>query len=167
MPKGRGEATASIGLYYNNKMWETRPEVMSTGYYSATQNPIPRVYTRTKLARSQEGGWRYGLQYSLQLLDRGPLSLGWLGVSEIELPTQAGSQKYLFSYNNTGSGLWGQLTAATLPTGARADYQYRIDGYGTTPPVNSGTSDTGYSRVLNDAPKQNLPPSETPPEAWP
>ena len=83
-----------------------------------------------------------------------PLSVGWLGVSEIELPTQAGSQKYLFSYNGAGSGLWGQLTSATLPTGARADYQYRIDGYGTTPPILSGNSDTGYSRVLNDAPKQ-------------
>jgi RHS repeat-associated protein len=397
LPKGRGEAVGQIGLYYNSKTWDVRPEVMSTGYYNATYNPIPRTYTRQRLVLSPEGRWRYGLKYELQLHDRMdyyvnaqsapswalpgcgntgdngafrwklklampdgsvrefrpggfteglqvyttnygvegwyrvrpdgwetacvggahqnmlgggwgtagpmtyyavdgsflrlviehdgddnngqninnslwrnnrwtlhfpdgsrvvnesngeqfihdrnghwvkivntvdvnnvqtvtlsdpfsrsvsltygdyyggtpdlirmrgfgneeavykvrwtgvtisqnystepnpliasgtthvpqpyengiiPMSGGWLAVGEIELPTQAGSQKYLFTYDNTS---WGQLASATLPTGARADYQYRLYGYSTTPPVYGGTTDTGYRRVTWDAPKQ-------------
>ncbi len=52
-------------------------------------------------------------------------------VSQITLPTQAGGLSYNFSYNagtaNPSYG-WGEVSSVTLPTGAKASYQYLRDG---------------------------------------
>jgi RHS repeat-associated protein len=75
LPPGRGGAAlGQIGLYYNSKLWETRPEMMPTGYPNTSppwflESAIPRIYTRNRLIKSPEGGWRYGLKYELQLFD--------------------------------------------------------------------------------------------------
>lgn len=57
------------------------------------------------------------------------------GVSEILLPSQLGTNlKYSFAYNGwpasghtTPSVGWGELSSVTMPSGARADYQYEMD----------------------------------------
>ncbi|MFL6207266.1 MAG: RHS repeat-associated core domain-containing protein [Pyrinomonadaceae bacterium] len=52
-------------------------------------------------------------------------------VDQIILPQQAGSLAYTFDYNaNTASPSygWGEVSALTLPSGARANYTYRFDG---------------------------------------
>jgi RHS repeat-associated protein len=52
-------------------------------------------------------------------------------VSQIKLPAQAGGLSYNFAYNagtaNPSHG-WGEVSSVTLPTGARASYQYLRDG---------------------------------------
>ncbi|HYG81589.1 MAG TPA: hypothetical protein VD861_14435 [Pyrinomonadaceae bacterium] len=67
-------------------------------------------------------------------------------IDRIILPTQAGSLAYVFEYNggatndypNGGSVNpsvgWGELTAVTLPSGARADYEYKMDNVHSTDP---------------------------------
>ena len=72
LPNSHNEVTGSIGLFYNSKLIEVRPEIVSTkGTVSVWQDPnAPRVYTRQKLAQSEDGGWRYGFQYELRLRDR-------------------------------------------------------------------------------------------------
>jgi RHS repeat-associated protein len=58
-------------------------------------------------------------------------------VSEIDLPTESGGLKYLFGYNAAGyvgapcctpSYGWGELNSVTTPTGAQAQYQFKLDG---------------------------------------
>ena len=71
LPAGRsGNSMGKIGLFYNSKLWDLRPEVMWTGYTGSPNLPIPQTYTRQRLVQSPEGGWRYGLKYELQLFDR-------------------------------------------------------------------------------------------------
>lgn len=55
-------------------------------------------------------------------------------VKEIVLPSQLGNLKYTFAYNGhstKGAGTtsvgWGELNSITLPSGAKADYQYFMD----------------------------------------
>jgi RHS repeat-associated protein len=59
------------------------------------------------------------LTYTLSMIER------------ITLPTQAGGLSYSFDYNantvNPSYG-WGELSSITLPSGARAEYDYRLDG---------------------------------------
>src|ERR1044072_6475487 len=53
---------------------------------------------------------------------------GVAGVSEIDMPAQAGGLSYSFGYNVDGpSGGWGEVSSMTLPSGARANYKYFYD----------------------------------------
>ena len=71
LPAGRGGLSASLGLVYNSKVWDTlhssttAPECMP----QMPCEPEPPRSIET-LSRSDEGGWRYGFQYKLQLLER-------------------------------------------------------------------------------------------------
>jgi RHS repeat-associated protein len=61
LPGGRGGARASVGLFYNSKPYETlswEDERYEGGAWS------------TMLRASDSGGWRYGFQYDVQLIDR-------------------------------------------------------------------------------------------------
>ncbi|MCA1568252.1 MAG: hypothetical protein LC803_21930 [Acidobacteria bacterium] len=52
-------------------------------------------------------------------------------VQGIDLPWQAGALSYAFTYNANGSSPtfgWGELSSVTLPSGAKATYQYLYDG---------------------------------------
>jgi len=58
-------------------------------------------------------------------------------VSRIELPAATGGLQYVFGYNAVDSGStpccppsygWGELSSVTLPSGAQAQYQYKLDG---------------------------------------
>ena len=58
-------------------------------------------------------------------------------VSRIDLPAATGGLQYTFGYNAADSGStpcctpsygWGELSSVTLPSGAQAQYQYRLDG---------------------------------------
>jgi RHS repeat-associated protein len=58
-------------------------------------------------------------------------------VDRITLPAQAGNLSYTFEYNapdiedwnrNIPSQGWGEISSIILPTGARANYQYQLDG---------------------------------------
>lgn len=54
----------------------------------------------------------------------------WRSVSQITLPSQAGSLTYIFGYNANGSNPtvgWGELSSITLPSGAKATYTYAND----------------------------------------
>ena len=54
----------------------------------------------------------------------------WRSVSQITLPSQAGSLSYVFGYNANGSYPtvgWGELSSITLPSGAKATYTYAND----------------------------------------
>lgn len=93
-------------------------------------------------------------------------------ISEIVLPSQAGELKYTFDYNApdvTGGGFaptygWGQVSAITLPSGAKATYQYSLDGvsgdlYWDAVLRNSPTRKDLTYRLENDNPSNvsNLP----------
>lgn len=62
LPRGRGENEgASINLIYNSKLYDTRAEE------AVDQDGEP--FTRYRLYPGGPGGWRYGLQYQLELFD--------------------------------------------------------------------------------------------------
>ena len=71
LPSGRGGLSAGLSLIYNSKVWdifhstEPPPECPPGG--SCDPEPPRPIET---LGRSQEGGWRYGFQYELQLFQR-------------------------------------------------------------------------------------------------
>lgn len=64
------------------------------------------------------------------------LSAGFPVIDQITTPTQSGSLTYTFDYNAPATAPqgenftygWGELSSVTLPTGARADYDYGLDG---------------------------------------
>jgi RHS repeat-associated protein len=72
-------------------------------------------------------------------------------VSEVILPPQAGGLKYTFGYNAadlvngplTPSHGWGELSSVTLPSGAKVNYQYGLDGL---------NGDVSWDTVLRNAP---------------
>lgn len=71
LPAGRGGLSAALNLIYNSKVWdvyystELAPECLP----GAMCEPEPPRQIET-LGPSQEGGWRYGYQYKLQLFQR-------------------------------------------------------------------------------------------------
>jgi RHS repeat-associated protein len=69
-------------------------------------------------------------------------------VDKITLPAQSGNLSYTFEYNapdiedwdrHIPSQGWGEITSIILPTGARANYQYQLDGSNSTPYPSSET----------------------------
>ncbi|HEY0377477.1 MAG TPA: RHS repeat-associated core domain-containing protein [Pyrinomonadaceae bacterium] len=72
------------------------------------------------------------------------MNAGLIVLDQIILPTQAGSLAYVFEYNGSAtsdapnggalnpSAGWGELSAVTLPSGARSDYQYERDNIHTS-----------------------------------
>ncbi|MGH9871910.1 MAG: RHS repeat domain-containing protein [Pyrinomonadaceae bacterium] len=87
----------------------------------------------TRVTKTYRAGNHF--QYDVNWVDRG-VSV----ISEIILPTELGANlKYVFGYNGwptSGLGLvsvgWGELSSITLPSGARADYQYFRDNQSGT-----------------------------------
>src|SRR6266478_3729266 len=61
LPPGRGGLSGKIGLFYNTKLWEA----YSTTVPDQDGNPATVEYLR----QSPDGGWNYGLNYSLTLLN--------------------------------------------------------------------------------------------------
>ncbi|HEX8459226.1 MAG TPA: NPCBM/NEW2 domain-containing protein [Pyrinomonadaceae bacterium] len=85
-------------------------------------------------------------------------------VSQITLPSQAGSLSYNFGYNaNTASPSygWGELSSITLPSGAKASYIYRLDGinsvYSKNAVANNPTSKSLVYRPEYDLASNALP----------
>lgn len=63
LPAGRGGSlSASVGLFYNSKNWDSR--------ISIWKDIFDNTYTDHLLRDSPEGGWRYGFEYKPQLTDR-------------------------------------------------------------------------------------------------
>jgi RHS repeat-associated protein len=62
LPPERGGMSASINLLYNSKLWDTHVE-----YVPDLSNQIsPQNF----LGESEDGGWRYGINYQIRLLNR-------------------------------------------------------------------------------------------------
>ena len=59
LPAGRGGSSAGIGLYYNSKLYEA--------YSTSGEDNQGNNIVLQQLRPSPEGGWRYGLRYSLTL----------------------------------------------------------------------------------------------------
>ncbi|MFM8440715.1 MAG: RHS repeat domain-containing protein [Acidobacteriota bacterium] len=83
-----------------------------------------------------------------------PLSANAMVVSEIRMPTQLGPLAYRFEYsaeNSPSPSGWGELSAMTLPSGARLEYRYQLD---LTTPINSAeivsNSITSRTSVINE-----------------
>lgn len=72
-------------------------------------------------------------------------------VDEVVLPSQVGNLKYTFGYNAEVSPAigWGELSSITLPSGAKADYQFVRDNFQSPNPMLSTTQ-----RILRNAIKQ-------------
>ncbi|MCM3873838.1 MAG: hypothetical protein ND895_24380, partial [Pyrinomonadaceae bacterium] len=71
----------------------------------------------------------------------------WRSVSQINLPSQAGSLSYSFGYNANGSNPtvgWGEISSITLPSGAKATYTYLQDNQNSHP----------YYEILQNRPTQ-------------
>jgi RHS repeat-associated protein len=63
LPAGRGGSlSASIGLFYNSKNWDSQISIWRDTFFN--------TYTDHLLRDSPEGGWRYGFEYKPQLEDR-------------------------------------------------------------------------------------------------
>jgi RHS repeat-associated protein len=63
LPAGRGGSlSASIGLFYNSKIWDSQTLIW--------KDTFNNTYTDHLLRNSPEGGWRYGFEYKPQLFDR-------------------------------------------------------------------------------------------------
>ena len=58
LPPGRGSAGGGINLSYNSKLWNSFDQTIDNGH---------NYYDSSRLITSDEGGWRYGYQYSLKL----------------------------------------------------------------------------------------------------
>jgi RHS repeat-associated protein len=65
---GRGGLTGQLNLHYDSKLYDSQ-----TQYYQDWDHLVmgePQVVTRNMLVTSDQGGWRYGTGYGLQLIDR-------------------------------------------------------------------------------------------------
>ncbi|HEX6047306.1 MAG TPA: hypothetical protein VFZ22_22645, partial [Pyrinomonadaceae bacterium] len=76
LPAGRNGLAAGINLYYNSKLYDSE-----TAYFSVDNQSCQIVgtepgilvcpyYQKSLLKESVDGGWRFGMSYSLRLLDR-------------------------------------------------------------------------------------------------
>lgn len=66
LPGGRGgNPGVGLSLFYNSKVWDPEPVLMPD-----TNNVTGARYLRTFLKHSPEGGWRYGIRYQLQVIDK-------------------------------------------------------------------------------------------------
>jgi RHS repeat-associated protein len=93
-----------------------------------------------------------------------PLNQSVKMVSQITLPAQSGSLSYSFGYNaNTANPSygWGELSAITLPSGARASYVYRLDGANTVSSKNAAANNP-TSKSLVYRPEYDLAPGALP-----
>jgi hypothetical protein len=78
LPVGRGGLTASINLLYNSKLYDSevayfRDENQSCQIQGGDPPEgvlVCPYYKKRLLKPSEDGGWRYGLNYSLKLIDR-------------------------------------------------------------------------------------------------
>ena len=61
LPAGRGGLSAGVGLFYNSKIWET---------YSEQDGRFESHSYSSYLRPSQSGGWRYGIKYDLEIVQR-------------------------------------------------------------------------------------------------
>jgi hypothetical protein len=62
LPAGRGGASASIAAFYNSKLYDT---------FAATLNDDSGQPTAQNLLQASEtGGWRYGFDFQVRLLNR-------------------------------------------------------------------------------------------------
>jgi RHS repeat-associated protein len=64
LPAGRGGTSANLSLIYNSKLWDTPPMLVPEP--NNTGNRI----TSYHLKPGQQGGWHYGLEYKLQLINK-------------------------------------------------------------------------------------------------
>src|SRR5262245_10877501 len=63
LPAGRGGSlSASVGLFYNSKIWDSKTLIW--------KDTFNNTYTDHLLRESPEGGWRYGFEYKPQLISR-------------------------------------------------------------------------------------------------
>ena len=119
--------------------------VHSTGFNGAPLTTTVK-WGETYVTKTYRAGNHF--QFDVEWTDHG------VGVvKEIVLPSQAGGLKYTFGYNgwptkDTGqvSVGWGELNSITLPSGARADYQYEMDNR------SGGLIQTSW--VLENSPKR-------------
>jgi RHS repeat-associated protein len=58
LPPGRGGTSATVNLHYNSKIWETR---VLERYEAVSTHDVHTLF------QSDEGGWRYGYKYRLEL----------------------------------------------------------------------------------------------------
>ena len=76
LPAGRNGLSAGINLYYNSKLYDSE-----TAYFGVENQSCQIVgsepgilvcpyYQKTLLKESPDGGWRFGMGYSLKLIDR-------------------------------------------------------------------------------------------------
>jgi hypothetical protein len=76
LPAGRNGLAAGINLYYNSKLYDSE-----TAYFSVDNQSCQIVgtepgilvcpyYQKSLLKESVDGGWRFGMGYSLRLIDR-------------------------------------------------------------------------------------------------
>jgi RHS repeat-associated protein len=61
LPAGRAGLSAGVGLFYNSKIWDT---------YSFQDGRFESQSYTTMIKPSQSGGWRYGIKYELQIVQR-------------------------------------------------------------------------------------------------
>lgn len=63
LPHGRGGSPgARVGAFYNSKLYDTQTIIKS--------HPLLGLTATSELIKSEEGGWRYGFEYRLELEDR-------------------------------------------------------------------------------------------------
>jgi RHS repeat-associated protein len=143
LPEGRAGLSASVNLIYNSKLWDsfvTREE----GYDIFG---TPQVYSYNNLYPGYEGGWRYGFEYSLQLINR----IDYYSLEDMPTCPNSYEAEYIFRLRVRFPD--GSLHEFR-PLGFNDDYvldnyyQIRPDGWRATcngvqgPPYNSG-----YARV--------------------
>ena len=69
LPTGRNGLTAAINLLYNNKYYNGRTSWFEdNGKFNCGLHPC--YYQKTELGFSNDGGWRYGLGYFWEVIDR-------------------------------------------------------------------------------------------------
>lgn len=69
LPPGRGSLTGGVSLIYNSKLWDAKCA-------GDTLAPNGQPITLTGLNLNQDGGWRYGIDFSLRLLYKFDTSCG-------------------------------------------------------------------------------------------
>ena|SRR5690349_4189438 len=65
---GRGGLSGQLSLRYDSKLYDSQTQYYQDWDHMAGDEP--RVAVRNMLVTSDQGGWKYGTGYGLQLLDR-------------------------------------------------------------------------------------------------
>ncbi|MBK7706140.1 MAG: hypothetical protein IPJ30_10245 [Acidobacteria bacterium] len=133
LPKGRGSAGAGIALSYNSKIWDMRTE--------KTLDSSNHLVEQGFLNSSDEGGWQYGIDYRLEIVNR-------------QLESDNGYQCTTSSRQPDYRSVYQWKVKLYFPDGSNREF--RPTGYSDTFPLSGASQPDGFYNVHPDGTIRNV-----------